>query len=93
MRTIEITAIFYDKKGATVKDTLSTVVDDNASESEVMTWATDLATEWFYSIAEDECAILWSELGGGTDYEYEQFFENYIQSCNLDWTYKKRYAK
>ena len=91
MRTIEISVKFCDFYGLAAEDNLSTSIEDDASESDVMTWATDLATEWFYNVAYDNCTTLWNENGGGTDNEFEVFFDNYIEKCSLDWSFKKRF--
>lgn len=91
MRTIEITVSFIDKKGIQTKDNLVMTVNDEDSEDKVMTWASDLAIEWFYNVAYETAKIIWDENGGGTDYEFEIFYEKYIETCDFQWNFKKNY--
>lgn len=93
MREIEIEVFFSDKNGAQARDKIVELVDSGSTENEILTWASDLATEWFYNIAQEEATTYWNELGGGTDYEFENFFDKYLETCNLEWTFKKRYCE
>ena len=88
MKRIEISVCFEDEYGSKEKDFLS-FDTDKMTDSAAMTYANDLANEWFYSIADDFCKEIWRERGGGSDFEYEFFFEKYIDKCSLNWQYRK----
>lgn len=91
MKTIEIEVSFISKEGQQAKDSLSLTINDDDTHDKIMTWAFDLATEWFYDITNDAAMTLWNEKGGGTDYEFESFYEKYIETCNFQWNFKKNY--
>lgn len=86
---IEISTHFKDQFGNEKDDELFLPIENDKPETDVMTEVNDLVNEWFYSVADDFCLTIWKEEGGGTDYEYEYFFENYLKNCSLNWNYKK----
>ena len=86
---VEITVFFYDKKGQQVKDSLTVPTNGDETEEKILTWASDLATEWFYNIAYEAATVIWNESGGGTDYEFESFYEKFVEDCNLEWEFKR----
>ena len=89
MKRIEISARFKDSYGNESEDNFSLDFEDDFTDSAAMTYANDLVSEWFYDVADDYCMIIWKEMGGGYDTEYDFFFEDYINNCSLDWNYKK----
>lgn len=93
MREIEICVSFSDCYGTKESDTITMCAEESWSESQLITWASDLATDWFYSVAEEECSIIWRERGGGTDLEYECFLDRYLYSCDFNWSFKKKWNR
>lgn len=79
-----IIVIFVNPFGLKTKCEIPIFAKD---ESEFTVLAEDEATSWFYDVANEDFSIYWRERGG-TDAEYDMYFENYLDLSRVEWEVK-----
>lgn len=72
-----------DRYGNTRSETITVWLPEDRDDFDIETMIEDVVTQWYYENAEDVCQTVWTEMGSGTDYEYEEFLDNYLMDCTI----------